>query len=253
MYSPGEFGKLIGRSVNTLQQWDRKGILKAQRSPTNRRYYTNDQYLEYLELVAKEQGKTMVYARVSGQAQKTDIRILLIGMKGCGKTTIGRLLAEKLRVPFIDSDTEIEQMHRRERSEALSSGQILKQYGETYFHALEIRALKHVAREIEKTDFVFACGGRTPLQEENQEILPQLGTIIFLHTDKVVLLKRILAQGIPSFFPYQDDAEKSLDELLTQRMPAYKKLADLTIVVGEGTPEEVMHTILTELRAYDQN
>ena len=162
-------------------------------------------------------------------------------------------MAEKLRVPFIDSDTEIEQMHRRERSEALSSGQILKQYGETYFHALEIRALKQVAREIEKTDFVFACGGRTPLQEENQEILPQLGTIIFLHTDKVVLLKRILAQGIPSFFPYQDDAEKSLDELLTQRMPAYKKLADLTIVVGEGTPEEVMHTILTELRAYDQN
>ncbi len=73
MYSPREFGKLIGRSVNTLQQWDRKGILKAHRSPTNRRYYTHDQYLEYLGLVAKEQGKTIVYARVSGPAQKKDL------------------------------------------------------------------------------------------------------------------------------------------------------------------------------------
>jgi putative resolvase len=72
-YSPKEFGRLIGRSVSTLQQWDRKGILKAHRSPTNRRYYTHDQYLEYLGLVAQEQGKTIVYARVRGPAQKKDL------------------------------------------------------------------------------------------------------------------------------------------------------------------------------------
>ena len=181
------------------------------------------------------------------------MRIVLIGMKGCGKTTIGGLLAETLRVPFIDADTEIERVHRRERGETLSFRQIFKQYGETYFQALDTRTLKHIAREFEHTDYVFACGGRTPLQEENREILPQLGTIIFLHVDKAVLLKRILAQGIPAFFPYQDDAEKSLDELLTQRVPAYKTVADLTIDIGEGTSEEVMHTILKELRAYDQN
>jgi putative resolvase len=44
-YSPQEFGKLISRITNTLQNWDRKGILKAHRSPTNQRYYTHDQYL----------------------------------------------------------------------------------------------------------------------------------------------------------------------------------------------------------------
>jgi shikimate kinase len=181
------------------------------------------------------------------------MRILLIGMKGCGKTTIGTLLAETLRVPFIDADTEIERMHWRERGEALSFRQIFKRYGETYFYALDTRTLKHIAREFEKRDFVFACGGRTPLQEENQEILPQLGTIIFLHVDKAVLLKRILAQGIPAFFPYQDDPERSLDELLTQRVPAYKRLADLTIDAGEGTSQELIHTILKELRAYDQS
>jgi len=72
-YSPKEFGKLIGRTTNTLQKWDREGILKAHRSPTNRRYYTHDQYLQYRGLVAQEQGLTIAYTRVSGVAQKPDL------------------------------------------------------------------------------------------------------------------------------------------------------------------------------------
>jgi putative resolvase len=73
-YSPKEFGKLIGRTTNTLQKWDREGRLKAHRSPiTNRRYYTHDQYLQYRGVVAQEQGLTIVYARVSGVAQKPDL------------------------------------------------------------------------------------------------------------------------------------------------------------------------------------
>ena len=73
-YSPKEFGNLIGRTTNTLQKWDREGKLKAHRSPiTNRRYYTHDQYLQYRGLVAKEQGLTIVYTRVSGVTQKPDL------------------------------------------------------------------------------------------------------------------------------------------------------------------------------------
>ncbi len=74
VYSPKEFGKLIGRTTNTLQKWDREGKLKAHRSPTtNRRYYTHDQYLAYRGLVAKDAGLTLVYTRVSGVAQKPDL------------------------------------------------------------------------------------------------------------------------------------------------------------------------------------
>ncbi len=73
-YSPKEFGQLIGRTTNTLQKWDRKGTLKAFRSPTtNRRYYTHDQYLEYRGFKAAEKGLTIAYARVSGVAQKPDL------------------------------------------------------------------------------------------------------------------------------------------------------------------------------------
>jgi len=73
-YAPKEFGKLIGRTTNTLQKWDREGKLNAHRSPiTNRRYYTHDQYLQYRGLVAEDQGLTIVYTRVSGVAQKPDL------------------------------------------------------------------------------------------------------------------------------------------------------------------------------------
>ncbi len=69
-YSPKQFGKLIGKSVNTLQKWDRQGILYAFRSPTNRRYYTHEQYLQYRGLISSEQGKVIAYARVSSPSQK---------------------------------------------------------------------------------------------------------------------------------------------------------------------------------------
>ena len=74
-YSPKQFGKLIGKSVNTLQKWDRKGILPAFRSPTNRRYYTHELYLAYRGLISSEQGLVIVYARVSSPGQKKELAL----------------------------------------------------------------------------------------------------------------------------------------------------------------------------------
>ena len=72
IYSPREFGNLIGRTTQTLQRWDRVGILTAHRSPTNRRYYTHDQYLQVIGQKAKEQ-KIVAYCRVSSAGQKNDL------------------------------------------------------------------------------------------------------------------------------------------------------------------------------------
>ena len=54
MYSPAKFGEMIGKSVKTLQRWDAEGTLIAFRNPKNRRYYTHDQYLEYIGVKATE-------------------------------------------------------------------------------------------------------------------------------------------------------------------------------------------------------
>jgi len=63
------------KSVNDLQKWDRKGILPTFGSPTNRRYYTHEQYLQYRELISSEQGLVIAYARVSSPSQKKDLAI----------------------------------------------------------------------------------------------------------------------------------------------------------------------------------
>ena len=73
IYKPREFGKLVNRSVKTLQVWDTKGTLVAYRTPTNRRYYTHDQYLEYIGQKANETKLRVVYYRVSSVGQKEDM------------------------------------------------------------------------------------------------------------------------------------------------------------------------------------
>jgi putative resolvase len=72
IYPPKEFGLLINRATKTLQKWDRDGILKAYRSPTNRRYYTHDQYLQVIGCKAKQK-KLIIYCRVSSAGQKKDL------------------------------------------------------------------------------------------------------------------------------------------------------------------------------------
>lgn len=74
-YKPKDFAEFIGVSVKTLQRWDREGILKANRAPTNRRYYTYEQYLQYKGIKTTEDNRhTVIYARVFTRNQKDDLK-----------------------------------------------------------------------------------------------------------------------------------------------------------------------------------
>lgn len=76
MYKPNEFAEMLGVSVKTLQRWYNEGKLIAFRNPANRRYYTHDQYLDYLGKTntTKDTKKTVIYARVSSSGQKDDLK-----------------------------------------------------------------------------------------------------------------------------------------------------------------------------------
>lgn len=74
MIKPKEMAKRLGVSVPTLQRWDNDGILKAHRSPTNRRYYTEDQYLKYIGQSSTVKRMNVAYARVSTYGQKDDLK-----------------------------------------------------------------------------------------------------------------------------------------------------------------------------------
>ncbi len=74
-YKPKDFAELLGVSVKTLQRWDREDILKAKRTPTDRRYYTYDQYLEFKGIKnSNADRKTVIYTRVSTNGQKDDLK-----------------------------------------------------------------------------------------------------------------------------------------------------------------------------------
>lgn len=75
-YKPKDFAEMIGVSVKTLQRWDNEGKLKAYRNPSNRRYYTHNQYVEYMGKIVqdKDKRKTIIYARVSSSGQKDDLK-----------------------------------------------------------------------------------------------------------------------------------------------------------------------------------
>lgn len=72
-YKPQEFAEMIGISVKTLQRWDKEGKLKAYRTPTDRRYYTHKQYVDYMGDSNSKNGKTVIYTRVSTSNQKDDL------------------------------------------------------------------------------------------------------------------------------------------------------------------------------------
>ncbi len=74
-YKPKEFAELIGVSVKTLQRWDNDSKLKAYRTPTNRRYYTYEQYLKYIgKTNIEDKRKVVIYTRVSTSNQKDDLK-----------------------------------------------------------------------------------------------------------------------------------------------------------------------------------
>jgi len=170
--------------------------------------------------------------------------IILIGMKACGKSTVGKLLAKKLGLKFIELDQEIEKAHFIDKKEKLTFRQIFKKNGSVYFRQLESKVLKDISKEKKIKEFVLSCGGRTPLNENNQEILKSLGKVIFLDAGKTVLLPRILKHGVPAFFPYQNDPEKSLKELLKRRKPVYKKIANKIISFNSESPEDLVEKII---------
>lgn len=174
--------------------------------------------------------------------------IILIGMKACGKSTVGKLVAEKLKMDFIELDQEIEKTYFNDKKVRLTFREIYKKYGQEYFRSLENAVLKRVFQESNEKKFVLACGGGTTLDVNNRKRLQQLGKIIYLDTDEKVLLSRIIKQGRPAFFAYPANPKKSLSELLRKRRPIYRKIAGLTITSTNEKPAQLVNKIISLLK-----
>lgn len=154
--------------------------------------------------------------------------IVLVGMMGAGKSSVGRRLAKALDLPFVDADTEIE------KAAGMSIPDIFATHGEPEFRAGERRV---VARLLENGASVIATGGGAFMDEGTREKVRTHGISVWLKAEVDVLLKRVRKRGGRPLLK-TGDPEQVLRDLLARREPVYA-LADIT-VISQDIPHEAM-------------
>lgn len=154
--------------------------------------------------------------------------IILVGMPGCGKTTVGKCLARRLGRPFVDTDAEIEQ------AAGASIPDIFSVQGEEGFRALETQVLSRLGKQ---SGLVLATGGGCVTRGENYPLLHQNGTIFFLTRD----LNQLCINGRPL------SQKGNLADMYRVRLPMYRRFADFT-VGNDSTPEQAVEKILSQLK-----
>lgn len=137
--------------------------------------------------------------------------LVLIGFMGTGKTTVGKKLAKRLNMKFIDTDHEIE------RVTGMTPNTIFKKHGEIRFRSEEKAAVKRITREDNQ---VVATGGGIVLDPENVQLLQQNGVIICLQADPEVIYQRLKRKKNRPLLK-TDNPLETIKRLLTERQPFY--------------------------------
>jgi shikimate kinase len=159
--------------------------------------------------------------------------IVLIGMMGAGKSSIGRRLAARLALPFVDADCEIEQ------AAGMTISDIFESKGEAYFRAGEARV---IARLLEGGPQVLATGGGAFMNSDTRALIRARGISIWLKADPELLLRRIKRRNDRPMLR-TTDPEARLKQLIEERYPVYAE-ADLTVhsreIPHDGIVEEMV-------------
>ncbi|MBN1491543.1 MAG: hypothetical protein JXA69_16645 [Phycisphaerae bacterium] len=158
------------------------------------------------------------------------MNVVLIGMKHCGKSTLGAALAARWGCPFYDVDPMIEATHACDRGESLSVREILARHGEAYFAEIEGQAVCDLFIKLSQPDSssVVALGGRTATNERICMLLAAMGLIVYLKVAADELFTRVQRTGIPPFLA-PDDPEGDFHALCRHREGHYRRLAHVMV------------------------
>lgn len=169
---------------------------------------------------------------------------VLIGFTSSGKTSAGRLLAERLGFSHVDLDDCISAMHSERTGRHLSVRQVFGALGAEEFEQLEHQALKQL---MGRTHLVLSTGGRAPVYDANRPILRALGKVIYLSTAPEVIFTRMQeAKGLPLYLR-DDPTVDNLKRHWRQRDPVYRELSDVVIDNTRLSPEQTVDRIVTAL------
>jgi len=165
--------------------------------------------------------------------------IVLVGLMGAGKTCIGRRLAKRLGLPFIDADDEIE------KSAGCSIPDVFDLYGEAEFRNGERRVIK---RLLNQPVHVLATGGGAFVDDHTRRRVKDMALSIWIRADIDVLLSRTKRRDNRPLLRDTNPREK-LEELIKQRYPAYEE-ADIVIENGHESPDVTVDLVITALEAF---
>jgi shikimate kinase len=160
----------------------------------------------------------------------------MVGMMGAGKSSVGRRLASRLGLPFVDADSEIE------LAANASINEIFDKHGEEYFRDGERRVIK---RLLDGDPKVLATGGGAFIHAETREAIRQNGISIWLQADRELLLSRVKRRSNRPLLRNGDPAE-ILDRLLDEREPIYRT-ADIHVRSRDVAHEDVVEDIIAAL------
>lgn len=166
--------------------------------------------------------------------------IVLVGMMGAGKSTIGRRLASRLHIPFLDADHEIEAAHA-----GMTVAEIFAAHGEPYFRDGEARV---IARLLDSGPCVLATGGGAFMREETRKRISDKGVSVWLDVDGDVILRRIKRRADRPLLQTADPAA-TIERLISERSPVYR-LADITIASRDVVHEKIVDECVDALRIY---
>src|SRR3984957_9835279 len=164
--------------------------------------------------------------------------VVLVGMMGAGKATIGRRLAARLRLPFLDADTEIE------TAAGMSIPDIFETHGEPHFRDGEARV---IARLLDNGPSIIATGGGAFLREETRNRIGDKAVSIWLKADADIIMKRVKRRAARPLLQTTDPAA-TVGRLIEEREPVYQH-ADLTIWSRDVPHEKIVDECLEGLHA----
>jgi len=166
--------------------------------------------------------------------------IVLVGMMGSGKSTIGRRLGARLHVPFLDADHEIEVAHA-----GMTVSEIFAQHGEPYFRDGEARV---IARLLESGPCVIATGGGAFMREETRERIRARGVSVWLQADGDVILRRVKRRSDRPLLQTADPAA-TIARLIAERSPTYQ-LADIAVASRDVPHEKIVDECVEAIHAH---